>query len=103
VNKVASRLNGQNLRSSMTSQIYETHSKRWTVDPRTHFIVTEMGEISKGVKRAYLTWTSDSNDYYPKINELDLKQLEVVLVKASDGSLGHGWIYYKGQIKYKDY
>jgi len=68
-------------------------------DPRTHFIITEMGELSTGIQRAYLTWNSDSRDYYPKVEELDLAQLGMEILSMSNGSLGHGWIVYRGQLK----
>jgi hypothetical protein len=67
-------------------------------DPRTHFFVVEMGQDAYGLKRAYLTWQSDSDNYFPKIEELDLDLLGVEIVKISNGSLGHGWIYYRGKL-----
>jgi hypothetical protein len=79
----------------MSALSYSNSKEVSQIDPRSLYLVTEMGRDSNGLKRAYLTWQSDSQGHYPKIDELDLTQLGLDIVKTADGSLGHGWIFYR--------
>lgn len=69
------------------------------LDLQSHFMVAQKDEFPGGLKRAYLKWKADQDGRYLRLEELDLDQLGVMVVKISNGSLGHGWLFYYGNIE----
>lgn len=66
---------------------------------QSHFKINEVTDFPEGMKRAYLAWSFDEGGSMRLINKLNLAQLGVEVVKAVDASPGHGWLYFRGELK----
>jgi hypothetical protein len=64
-----------------------------------HFKIEQLSDFPEGLKRALLVWSADEDGSMRSIEKLNLKQLNVEIVKVVAIEPGHGWFYFRGDLK----